>query len=89
MGQTALNLNAGGRTRWSAILGGVCMLAFVLLIPGLVGRTLRETLPSPQGSSRPVVVLRLRGRTRVGSTLASTAEAVAQANAWLGTAAPS
>jgi SulP family sulfate permease len=31
--------------------------------------TLREALPSPEGASRPVVVLRLRGRTRVGSTL--------------------
>jgi len=32
-------------------------------------RTLRESLPEPAGASRPVVVLRLRGRTRVGSTL--------------------
>ena len=32
-------------------------------------QTLREALPSPEGASRPVVVLRLRGRTRIGSTL--------------------
>lgn len=32
-------------------------------------RTLEQTLPSPAGASRPAVVLRLRGRTRVGSTL--------------------
>ena len=32
-------------------------------------RTLSEVLPSPQGASRPVVVLRLRGRTKVGATL--------------------
>ena len=183
VGQTALNLSVGARSRWSAILGGIWMLAFVLLVPGLVGRvpmavlaalmivagigaidlrearsiwrtggaarwsvaatfvatlvlsiplavaigvglsialyvassasdvavralllrgdgrfaeaepparlpsgevtvldvygslffagahTLREALPSPQGASRPVVVLRLHGRTRVGSTL--------------------
>jgi SulP family sulfate permease len=32
-------------------------------------RTLADALPSPADSSRPVVVLRLRGRTRVGATL--------------------
>lgn len=32
-------------------------------------RTLAERLPSPRGTERPVVVLRLRGRTRVGATL--------------------
>jgi SulP family sulfate permease len=32
-------------------------------------RTLAEVLPSPVGVSRPVVVLRLRGRPRVGATL--------------------
>jgi len=31
--------------------------------------TLREALPSPEGALRPAVVLRLRGRTRIGSTL--------------------
>ena len=183
VGQTALNVSVGARSRWSAIFGGVWMLAFVLLVPGLVGlvpmavlaalmilaglsaidvrearsiwrtggaarwsilvtflatlalsiplavavgvglsvvlyvassasdvavralvrrddgrfaeadpparlpseevtvldvygslffagaHTLREALPSPEGASRPAVVLRLRGRTRVGATL--------------------
>ena len=32
-------------------------------------RTLAESLPSPEGTSCPVVVLRVRGRTRVGATL--------------------
>lgn len=32
-------------------------------------RTLEDTLPSPEGATRPVVVLRLRGRTQVGATL--------------------
>jgi SulP family sulfate permease len=32
-------------------------------------RTLGEALPSPVGATRPAVVLRLRGRTNVGSTL--------------------
>lgn len=32
-------------------------------------RTLEDALPSPRGTTRPVVVLRLRGRTRVGATL--------------------
>src|SRR5690606_26599590 len=32
-------------------------------------RTLEEALPSPRGSRRAVVVLRLRGRTVVGATL--------------------
>lgn len=32
-------------------------------------RTLEELLPSPAGATRPVVVLRLRGRTKVGATL--------------------
>jgi SulP family sulfate permease len=32
-------------------------------------RTLQETLPSPVGATRPVVILRLRGYTHVGATL--------------------
>jgi sulfate permease, SulP family len=35
-------------------------------------RTLGEALPDPKGATRPVVVLRLRGRTRVGATLIET-----------------
>jgi SulP family sulfate permease len=183
VGQTALNVNVGAQSRWSGVLGGLWMLAIVLLAPDLVGqvpmtvlaalmilagvsavdlrevrsiwntggasrwailvtflatlvlsipqavaagvlltvalylassakdvavcalipqadgrfvetqpparlpsnkvtvlgvygslffagaRTLAELLPSPSGATRPVVVLRLRGRTRVGATL--------------------
>lgn len=183
VGQTALNVSVGARSRWSGVFGGVWMLVFVLLVPGLVGevpmavlaalmivagisaidlrearsiwntggaarwsilvtflatlvlsiplavgigvlltvllyvvssasdvtvralvatadgrfaeteppprlpgdavtvldvygslffagaRTLAEALPTPRGATRPVVVLRLRGRTRVGATL--------------------
>jgi SulP family sulfate permease len=32
-------------------------------------RTLQEALPNPEGATRPVVVLRLRGYTNVGATL--------------------
>lgn len=183
VGQTALNLSLGARSRWSSIVAGGWVLAFLLLVPGLVGsvpmavlaalmivaglgaidlhevrsiwrtggtarwsiavtfvatlvlsiplavalgvglsialfvassasdvavralvrredgrfaeadpparlpseqvtvldvygslffagaHTLREALPSPEGALRPAVVLRLRGRTRIGSTL--------------------
>lgn len=183
VGQTALNVSVGARSRWAGVMGGVWMLVIVLLIPGLVSqvpmavlaalmimagisaidfrearsiwntggparwsilvtflatlvlsiplavlvgvlvsvvlnllsaasdvvvrvilpqgdgrytegtpparlpdnvvtilhiygslffagaRTLWEALPSPEGTTRPVVVLRLRGRTRIGATL--------------------
>ncbi|MFN3651259.1 MAG: SulP family inorganic anion transporter [Armatimonadota bacterium] len=38
VGQTALNVNVGARSRWAGVLGGVWMLVFVMLIPGLVSR---------------------------------------------------
>ena len=38
VGQTALNVSVGGRSRWSGVLGGVWMLVIVLLVPGLVGQ---------------------------------------------------
>ncbi len=37
VGQTALNVSVGARSRWAGVLGGVWMLAIVLLVPGLVG----------------------------------------------------
>lgn len=40
-------------------------------------RTLADALPSPRGANRPVVVLRLRGRTRVGATLMEVLDAYA------------
>ena len=198
VGQTALNVSVGARSRWSGVFGGVWMLAIVLLVPGLVGqvpmavlaalmimagvsaidlrearsiwntggaarwsilvtflatlvlsvplavaagvlltvvlylassasdvtvraliplgngrfsesdpparlpsnavtvldvygslffagaRTLREALPSPEGATRPVVVLRLRGRTRVGATLIEMLDTYADALAEVG-----
>jgi SulP family sulfate permease len=47
-------------------------------------RTLAEVLPSPESTSRPVVVLRLRGRTRVGSTLIDVLDKYADALAEVG-----
>lgn len=38
VGQTALNVSAGARSRWAGVLGGVWMVAIVLLVPDLVGR---------------------------------------------------
>ena len=38
VGQTALNVSVGARSRWAGILHGVWMLVIVLLVPGLVGR---------------------------------------------------
>jgi SulP family sulfate permease len=38
VGQTALNVSVGARTRWAGVLHGVWMLVIVLLVPGLVGR---------------------------------------------------
>jgi SulP family sulfate permease len=38
VGQTALNVSVGARSRWAGVLGGVWMLAIVLLVPGLVGQ---------------------------------------------------
>jgi sulfate permease, SulP family len=38
VGQTALNVSVGARSRWAGVLAGAWMLAIVLLIPGLVGQ---------------------------------------------------
>ena len=38
VGQTALNVTVGARSRWAGVLHGVWMLAIVLLVPGLVGQ---------------------------------------------------
>lgn len=38
VGQTALNVSVGARSRWAGVLGGVWMLVIVLLFPGLVGQ---------------------------------------------------
>jgi SulP family sulfate permease len=38
VGQTALNVSVGARSRWAGVLGGIWMLVIVLLVPGLVGQ---------------------------------------------------
>lgn len=38
VGQTALNVSVGARSRWSGVLAGVWMLLIVLLVPTLVGK---------------------------------------------------
>src|SRR5690606_14482707 len=38
VGQTALNVSVGARSRLSGIVAGLWMLAIVLLVPGLVGQ---------------------------------------------------
>jgi SulP family sulfate permease len=38
VGQTALNVSVGARSRWSGVLGGLWMLGIVLLVPGVVGQ---------------------------------------------------
>lgn len=47
-------------------------------------RTLADALPNPTGAARPVVVLRLRGYTRVGATLVEVLDNYADALAEVG-----
>ena len=44
VGQTALNVAAGGRTRWAAIWSGVWMLVILALFSGLVAKVAMPTL---------------------------------------------
>ena len=44
MGQTALNVTAGGRTRWAAIWSGVWMLVILAIFSGLVAKIALPTL---------------------------------------------
>lgn len=44
VGRTALNVAAGGRSRWAAIFSGVWMLLILLLLSGLVGKIPIPTL---------------------------------------------
>ena len=38
VGQTALNVAAGARTRWASILSGLWMLLFIVVLPGVVSQ---------------------------------------------------
>lgn len=58
VGQTALNVAAGGRTRWAAIWSGVWMLVILVLFAGVVGKVAMPTLAAilvfaALGSFRP------------------------------------
>ena len=44
VGQTALNVSAGGRTRWAAIWSGLWMLVILALFSGLVAKVAMPTL---------------------------------------------
>jgi SulP family sulfate permease len=44
MGQSSLNVQAGARTRWATILGGVLVLAIVLLLGSVVERVVMASL---------------------------------------------
>jgi SulP family sulfate permease len=44
VGQTALNLAAGARSRWASIFSGVWMLAILLVFAGIVGQVAMPTL---------------------------------------------
>ncbi len=44
VGQTALNVSAGGRSRWAAIWSGVWMLVILALFSGLVAKVAMPTL---------------------------------------------
>ena len=44
VGQTALNMTAGARTRWAAIFSGLWMLVILVLFSGVVGKVAMPTL---------------------------------------------
>ena len=44
VGQTALNVSAGARTRWAAIWSGVCLLVILAIFSGLVAKIAMPTL---------------------------------------------
>jgi SulP family sulfate permease len=44
VGQTALNIAAGARTRWASIWSGIWMVVILLVFAGLVGRVAMPTL---------------------------------------------
>ncbi len=58
VGQTALNVAAGGRTRWAAISSGLWMVVILVVFAGLVGKVAMSTLAAilifaAVGSLRP------------------------------------
>jgi SulP family sulfate permease len=59
VGQTALNVASGARSRWAAIFSGVWMLAILVAFSGLVGRVAMPTLAA-------VLIYAAIGSVRVG-----------------------
>jgi len=82
VGQTALNVSAGGRTRWAAIWSGVWMLVILALFSGLVAKVAMPTLGAilifaAVGSLRPAEIATiwrtgLTSRVAVITTFAAT-----------------
>lgn len=59
VGQTALNVSVGGRSRWAAICSGLWMAVILLLFAGLVGKVAMPTLAA-------VLIFAAVGSVRVG-----------------------
>lgn len=82
VGQTALNISAGARTRWASILSGVWMMVILVALSGLVGKVAIPTLAAVLiyagvGSVRPAeirAILRTGNSSRIalGVTFAAT-----------------
>jgi sulfate permease, SulP family len=82
VGQTALNVSAGGRTRWAAIWSGIWMLVILALFSGLVAKVAMPTLGAilifaAVGSLRPAEIATiwrtgLTSRVAVITTFAAT-----------------
>ncbi len=62
VGQTALNIGAGGRTRWSAIMAGVWMLIILVAFAPIVGVVAMPTLAA-------VLIVAAVGSVRPGELL--------------------
>ncbi|MFC5179530.1 SulP family inorganic anion transporter [Nocardioides taihuensis] len=81
VGQTALNVSVGGRTRWAAIWSGLWMVIILVVFAGVVGKVAMPTLAAvlifaAVGSLRPSVVMTI-WRTGRLSQIAITATFVA------------
>jgi SulP family sulfate permease len=82
VGQTAINVSAGGRTRWAAIWSGIWMLVILALFSGLVAKVAMPTLGAilifaAVGSLRPAEIATiwrtgLTSRVAVITTFAAT-----------------
>jgi len=82
VGQTALNLAAGARTRWASIFSGLWMLAILIAFSGIVGKVAMPTLAAILiyaaasslriGEIRTVLRTGLNSRIALVTTLAAT-----------------